>query len=149
MSILPPHPGTFWQECSDVTTGYPYYWNTITNQVRQQTRNKHIGGIIELKQFENVSNTRNNILYCLLFTAEFYACMKKLNTICDFDQDKQGYKEGFAGSHGHTCNVIPWRLHTTQSWYSTGRVSFPAPAHIPSLLYVEEVLTYFIQLLKI
>jgi len=33
MSILPPHPGTFWQECSDVTTGYPYYWNTITNQV--------------------------------------------------------------------------------------------------------------------
>ena len=31
----PPHPGALWEELSDQTTGYPYYWNTVTNQVSQ------------------------------------------------------------------------------------------------------------------
>ena len=34
MSSGPPHPGAAWQECEDSTTGYPYYWNTVTNEVR-------------------------------------------------------------------------------------------------------------------
>ncbi|OXU22635.1 hypothetical protein TSAR_013641 [Trichomalopsis sarcophagae] len=27
------HPGSYWQECFDEQTGYPYYWHTETNQV--------------------------------------------------------------------------------------------------------------------
>jgi len=27
-------PGPVWQQCYDQTSGYPYYWNTATNQVR-------------------------------------------------------------------------------------------------------------------
>ncbi|XP_058796412.1 formin-binding protein 4-like [Phymastichus coffea] len=27
------HPSSFWQECYDEQTGYPYYWHTETNQV--------------------------------------------------------------------------------------------------------------------
>ena len=34
-ALVPPHPGSFWQECPDVNSGYPYYWNTLTNQVYQ------------------------------------------------------------------------------------------------------------------
>jgi hypothetical protein len=30
----PPHPGALWEALTDQTTGYPYYWNTVTNQVR-------------------------------------------------------------------------------------------------------------------
>ena len=26
-------PGPVWQQCYDQTSGYPYYWNTATNQV--------------------------------------------------------------------------------------------------------------------
>jgi len=33
-SAPPPHPGSAWQQCHDQTSGYPYYWNTTTNQVR-------------------------------------------------------------------------------------------------------------------
>ena len=31
--LAPSHPGSFWQECPDPNSGYPYYWNTNTNQV--------------------------------------------------------------------------------------------------------------------
>jgi len=33
-SAPPPHPGSAWQQCHDQASGYPYYWNTTTNQVR-------------------------------------------------------------------------------------------------------------------
>jgi len=33
-SAPPPHPGSAWQQCHDQGSGYPYYWNTTTNQVR-------------------------------------------------------------------------------------------------------------------
>ncbi|KAJ8667431.1 hypothetical protein QAD02_009094 [Eretmocerus hayati] len=31
------HPGSYWQECTDEQTGYPYYWHTETNQVTWET----------------------------------------------------------------------------------------------------------------
>ena len=34
MTSAPPHPGAAWQQCQDQSTGYPYYWNTVTNEVR-------------------------------------------------------------------------------------------------------------------
>ena len=34
MSSAPPHPGAAWQECQDNSTGFPYFWNTVTNEVR-------------------------------------------------------------------------------------------------------------------
>ena len=34
MSGAPPHPGAAWQECQDSATGFPYFWNTVTNEVR-------------------------------------------------------------------------------------------------------------------
>ena len=34
MSGAPPHPGAAWQECQDSNTGFPYFWNTVTNEVR-------------------------------------------------------------------------------------------------------------------
>lgn len=34
MSGAPPHPGAAWQECQDTNTGFPYFWNTVTNEVR-------------------------------------------------------------------------------------------------------------------
>ena len=34
MSGAPPHPGAAWQECQDNSTGFPYFWNTVTNEVR-------------------------------------------------------------------------------------------------------------------
>lgn len=34
MPGAPPHPGAAWQECQDSTTGFPYFWNTVTNEVR-------------------------------------------------------------------------------------------------------------------
>jgi len=33
-STPPPHPGSAWQQCHDQGSGYPYYWNTTSNQVR-------------------------------------------------------------------------------------------------------------------
>ena len=32
-SGAPPHPGAAWRQLADRESGFPYYWNTATNQV--------------------------------------------------------------------------------------------------------------------
>ncbi|XP_014221578.1 fibrous sheath CABYR-binding protein-like [Trichogramma pretiosum] len=46
------HPGSYWQECVDEQTGYPYYWHTETNQVTWEIP-------IELKMFKENSQGGN------------------------------------------------------------------------------------------
>jgi len=54
MSGAPPHPGSSWQQCQDQNTGYPYYWNTVTNEVRWECP-------LEFQQWTNGSNTQTHV----------------------------------------------------------------------------------------
>jgi len=53
MSGAPPHPGSSWQQCQDQSTGYPYYWNTVTNEVRWDCP-------LEFQQWTHANNANNS-----------------------------------------------------------------------------------------
>ena len=37
----PPHPGAAWRQLADRESGFPYYWNTATNQVSNHQVSNH------------------------------------------------------------------------------------------------------------
>ena len=49
----PPHPGAAWRQLADRESGFPYYWNTATNQVSNHPLQAFIHHEPETKKVRN------------------------------------------------------------------------------------------------